>query len=94
MRFRSPLSFLCTWESTIGGTSETPSTDLVLEGFYHYDNLLFNLRKFEVTGIFLHEDFDHTLRQNDIALLKTSEEFEEMKNFTLLNYLLCHDVFP
>ena len=84
MRFRSPLSFLCTWESTIGRTSKTPSKDLVLEGLYHCDNLLFNLRKFEVTGIFPHEDFDHTLRQNDIALLKTSEDFEEMEYFALL----------
>ena len=38
-------------------------------------------RKFEVTGIFLHEDFDHTITQNDIALLKTSEDFKERKIF-------------
>ena len=73
---------------------KTPSKILVLEGLYHCDNLLFNLRKFEVTGIFLHEDFDHTLRQNDIALLKTSEDFGEMEYFALLNYVLCQNVFP
>ena len=30
-------------------------------------------RGFLVTEIFLHEDFDHTSRLNDIALIKTSK---------------------
>ena len=39
-----------------------------------------------MTEIFLHEDFDHELRQNDIALLKTSNDFEEME------YLPCSTI--
>ena len=70
-KFKNPQSWLCSLGCTTRTTSKMPSNPSL-----RLSQLKLTIsfpRKFKVTEIFLHEDFNHTTRLNDIALLKTSK---------------------
>ena len=70
-KFKNPQSWLCSLGCTTRTTSKMPSNSSLR--LSQLKSTMSFPRKFQVTEIFLHEDFNHTTRLNDIALLKTSK---------------------
>ena len=66
------------WAHRVLGGSQQGQSRKGQVGFYYFHQKFpifqwHSSRKFQITEIKLHEDFNHTSRLNDIALLKTSE---------------------